>query len=293
MIKLLLNNVEVNVNHKRFPDMATGIEIQGQIPLRVEYAFIDARLSGVDSPNDLFFDIAQTVDVVRNINNRARIVLHLPYIPYARQDRRMTRNDSFSLKVFAKLLNTLEVDKVIALDTHSDVTSMIDNLFVVGQERIMGISEVSHALTVDNPLIVAPDIGAVKKIHKVVSALNLAESPVIMDKEREPSTGVIGNHKIISGADRVEGRNCLIVDDICDGGRTFISAATELKAAGAASVNLYVTHGIFSQGVTALFDGGISKVFTTDSIKDIVEMSDKVRVFECQRIINTLSGGVQ
>ena len=291
MIKILLNNVDMNVNHKRFPDMATGIEIIGTVPVRVEVATIDARLSGVESPNDLLFDIAQAVDVVRSINNRAVIRLFIPYLPYARQDRRMTKHDAFSLKVFSKLLNSLGIDTIMCFDAHSDVAAMVDNLVIIPQDRIMSISEVSHALTVNDPIIVAPDAGAVKKVHKVVSALVRADSPVIMDKEREPSTGKIGNHKIISGAERVEGRHCLIVDDICDGGRTFISAAAELHQYGAASVSLYVTHGIFSQGVDALLDGGISEVFTTDSIHDTRAPSDKVRVFECDRILSAFSMG--
>lgn len=291
MIKLLLNNVEVNLNQKRFPDMATGIEIVGQIPTRVEMATIDARLDGVATPNDLLFDIAQAVDLVRSINSRAVIRLLLPYLPYGRQDRRMTKHDAFSLKVFAKLLNSLNIDTILCFDAHSDVANLVDNLIIISQDRIMGISEVSHALTVNDPLVVAPDMGAVKKIHKVISAIGNKFEPVIMDKERDPATGKIGNHKIISHTD-VEGCNCLIIDDICDGGRTFISAAAELRHKGAASVSLYVTHGIFSQGVCALLEGGIDKIFTTDSIATTKNLqSDKVRVFSCDNILSAFSMG--
>lgn len=292
MIKLLLNNVEMHLNRKRFPDMATGIEIVGQVPARVEVATIDARFDGVASPNDMLFDIAQAVDVVRSINSAAIIRLFIPYLPYARQDRRMTKHDAFSLKVFGNLLNSLKINTIMCFDAHSDVAAgIIDNLIVIGQERIMGISEVSHALTVNDPLIVAPDMGAVKKIHKVVSAMNIKYEPVIMDKERDPATGKIGNHKIISHAD-VEGCNCLIIDDICDGGRTFISAAAELKHKGAATVSLYVTHGIFSQGIDALLGGGIDKVFTTDSLIDTGTLaSEKVRVFKCDDILSAFSMG--
>lgn len=292
MIKILLNNVEMNVNHKRFPDMATGIEIIGQIPARVEMATIDARLSGVNSPNDLLFDIAQAVDVVRSINSRAAIRLFIPYLPYARQDRRMTKHDAFSLKVFAKMLNSLKIDSVMCFDPHSDVSpALIDNLIPIAQDRIVNLSKVNAALTKSYPLLVAPDMGAVKKIHKVASALANVYEPVIMDKERNPATGEIGNHKIISGADKVAGRNCLIIDDICDGGRTFISAAAELKHQGALSVSLYVTHGLFSQGVDALLDGGIDKIFTTDSILDVAKASDRVTIFECDHILGCFAMG--
>lgn len=292
MIKLLLNNVEMHLNRKRFPDMATGIEIVGQVPARVEVATIDARFDGVASPNDMLFDIAQAVDVVRSINSTAIIRLFIPYLPYARQDRRMTKHDAFSLKVFGNLLNSLKINTIMCFDAHSDVAAgIIDNLIVIGQERIMGISEVSHALTVNDPLIVAPDMGAVKKIHKVVSAMNIKYEPVIMDKERDPATGKIGNHKVINYP-HVEGCHCLIIDDICDGGRTFISAAAELKHKGAATVSLYVTHGIFSQGIDALLGGGIDKVFTTDSLIDAGTLaSEKVRVFKCDDILSAFSMG--
>lgn len=282
MLQLKLNNLTVKLVESRFPDSAAGIKLEGTIPRQVEHARIDATFTKGESLNDMFFKIALLVDIVRSINSRSQILLFMPYIPYARQDRRMVRHDGFSMKVFANLLNSLKLDSVMVFDSHSDVaTALIDNVVHVTQEQIIDTNPINHGLSTNYDVIVAPDAGALKKIHKVAKALK--KPVVVLDKERNVQTGEITGTKLLSPISDVEGKCCLIVDDICDGGATFIAAAAELKQAGAENVSLWVTHGIFSRGVEHLLDNGILNIHTTDSYYGD-DGSSRVSVYRCAGI---------
>jgi len=266
MIRVKINGVSVALNQVDFSDGAGSLNFVGTLPRNPVSSTIFAKAD--KSLPELFFEIAQAVNILRHLNNRIVIELQLPYMPYARQDRRMIRNDSFSLEVFADLLNSLNIDKVISVDVHSDVSHLVKRLHVISQEDIMSFSWVRNTLPYGD-VLVAPDAGSLKKIEKVASVLNPA-GRVTMSKIRDTSTGRIVESEIIDcSLSSLDGRDCIIVDDICDGGATFTQAAHALKEAGASKVSLWVTHGIFSRGITRLFSEGIDRIFTTDSLKNL------------------------
>lgn len=182
--------------------------------------------------------------------------LIIPYFPYARQDRVTVACDAFTLKPFAALINSLGYDRVVTYDVHSDVTpALVDRLQVISQQDI-----VTQCLTIFEGLhIVAPDAGATKKAFGIAQAFG--RNFIAASKVRDVATGQILRTEV--GCESIDG-DCLIVDDICDGGRTFTELAKALKAKGAAKVHLYVTHGIFSQGL-APFEGLIDSIFCTDT----------------------------
>lgn len=265
MIRVKINGVSVALNQVAFSDGAGSLNFVGTLPRNPVSSTIFAKAD--KSLPELFFEIAQAVNILRHLNNRIVIELQLPYMPYARQDRRMIRNDSFSLEVFADLLNSLNIDKVVSVDVHSDVSHLVKRLHVISQEDIMSFSWVRNTLPYGD-VLVAPDAGSLKKIEKVASVLNPA-GRVTMSKVRDTSTGRIVKSEIIDcSLSSLDGRDCIIVDDICDGGATFTQAAHALKEAGASKVSLWVTHGIFSRGITRLFSEGIDRIFTTDSLKN-------------------------
>lgn len=177
-------------------------------------------------------------------NPSCSIDLVLPYIPYGRQDRAMVDGDAFSLRVFAKMLNAMNFASVTTSDPHSDVsTALIDRCLVYTQDEIA-----QDFVFARYDGLVSPDGGALKKIHKVAAAL---KTPYIIEgyKSRDVFTGKIihtGYHGIATN------KKLLIVDDLIDGGQTFIELAKCLKHGGAARVDLYVTHGIFAKGVEHL-----------------------------------------
>lgn len=265
MMYLKINGVDIIHTKTAFSDGAISIKLTGALPVNPEFADISVLSTG--KLQDELFEIASMVSVLRDLNNRIRIHLFMPYAPYARQDRRMVRHDAFSLKVYADLLNSLELDKVYILDAHSSTTpALFNNCAEIPQDFVL--KDIRSWLGEDRSdlIIVSPDMGAVKKASKAVEVLG-AGGIAFLNKKRNPATGHIDSVELM-GSDwrNLEGKNLLIVDDICDGGGTFIQAAAELQKYGPRSIDLFVTHGIFSRGLQPLFDAGIGIIYTTNSI---------------------------
>jgi ribose-phosphate pyrophosphokinase len=179
------------------------------------------------------------------------ITLDMPYLPYARQDKWVSNETTFALNTFAKLLNTLSFTEVHVLDAHNNLrANAIDNLVDDSPKKYIEetLKETGAGL------LLFPDAGAKVRYE----AYDLAPS-VHANKKRNQTTGFIEEVKIEGG---VKGRKVLIVDDICDGGKTFELVAKAALDAGAVQVYLYVTHGIFSKGLEVLKEAGISRIFT-------------------------------
>lgn len=184
----------------------------------------------------------------------------------------MVPGDPLSVKVFANLLNAANFRQVFVLDPHSDVsTALIDRC------RIQSVDEfVSHALTQSRAdFVVVPDAGAAKKVHSLVQ--RLADLFPQLGTLQAGKTRDVQNRGRITGMQLegnpdLSGKKCLIVDDICDGGRTFLELSKLLRQHKAAQVFLYVTHGIFAKGLSPLLEcsleeGRLDGIFTTDSIR--------------------------
>lgn len=179
----------------------------------------------------------------------------IPYVPYARQDRVAVEREPLSIAVMANLINSCGFNEVTVFDPHSDVAlALIDDVKVMSHRPCV---QESMRLWAFNALV-CPDAGARKKI----GAFRDLGPIVYCDKKRDPATGLLSGFEVHQES---VPESVLIVDDICDGGGTFIGLAQELRAKGANRVGLYVSHGIFSKGLECLRDGGIDHVFTTDS----------------------------
>lgn len=227
--------------------------VGGEVPREVT---ITTRLN---SSEDLMQALMAT-DAVRSLGAE-KVHLFAPYLPYARQDRVMEPGEAFSLRVFADIVNAQHYASVTVFDAHSDVgPALIRN--AVNLKNHAFIKQVLE--TQEDYVIVSPDAGAFKKIHQTCAAIGYAATPVICTKVRA-SMGEI-EHISIS-ASNFEGKNVFIIDDICDGGRTFIALASEIRKRNAGTINLIVSHGIFSYGEAPLREGGVDHVYTTDSVK--------------------------
>lgn len=197
--------------------------------------------------------LALVIDAIRRMytGKKLSIGVHIPYLPYARQDRVMNIGESLALKVFCEQLNSLNLDRVIVSDCHSDVgLSLINNVEHVEQSLCPILLEWTNESKQSYPFdaIVAPDAGALKKVFKVAKHAKIPEV-IRADKRRDVSTGEITGTEIY---DDVDGKRLLVIDDICDGGMTFIKLAEELRKKGAKHLTLQVTHGIFSKGTEEL-----------------------------------------
>jgi ribose-phosphate pyrophosphokinase len=215
-----------------------------------------------------------TTDALRRLYTND-IALYMPYLPYARQDRACVEGDAFSLAVFAKLINAQEYLSVGVVDPHSDVAK---ELFVnfTSYPQSEAVSNVFDEIDEHIDFIVAPDAGAVRKSIEWWRKWNDIPSdygPTMWlqaSKKRNEKGEIVATELEDFAEGSLNGAACLIVDDICDGGRTFIELAKVLKWAGAGNIYLFVTHGIFSAGLQPLYDAGITKIFTTDTfpVKD-------------------------
>lgn len=201
-----------------------------------------------------FMLLALVVDAVRELlGDEIYVVLHLPYLPYARQDRITEDGQAFSLKVYTRLLNSLPVDIIVVEDCHSDVgVALLDKV------HNFPLREPEFVPAVD--AIIAPDFGAAKKAQKAAKKFGV-EEVIQASKMRDPKTGELSDPVIFGN---VHGKDVLVLDDIIDGGRTFIQLANSLKEAGARKMYLHATHGIFSYGAKEkLLEAGYDGVTST------------------------------
>ncbi|MHC9088399.1 ribose-phosphate diphosphokinase [Tenacibaculum sp. IMCC1] len=212
-----------------------------------------------------FNDIGTLLLATNALKNMGIAKLHvvLPYFPAARQDRLMVSGEPLSIKVYADIINAQNFKSVTVFDPHSEVTpALLNNCKVIDNHKFIEL--VTQQLSEDLTLI-SPDGGALKKIYKVAAYLQNYEV-IECSKSRNVKTGQLTGFKVYT--DDLQGKDCLIVDDICDGGGTFLGLAKELKAKNAGNLYLAVSHGIFSKGFDEL-EKHFTKIFTTDSFKTI------------------------
>lgn len=214
-----------------------------------DHALLYAQLFDSDDIMTLLL----TVDALRRINPRIEIDLCIPYFPYARQDRVCYRGEALSVKVMADLINGLKCRLVTIYDPHSDVTPALINHCVVKTPADIIIHSPLMTQIIDkNMTLISPDAGSEKKVRHVAAQMAEAGHPtdvINATKIRDPNTGRIRGQQVHGD---VKDKNLMIIDDICDGGQTFIALAQVLKNQGAAEIVLYVTHGIFSKGLDEL-----------------------------------------
>jgi ribose-phosphate pyrophosphokinase len=195
-------------------------------------------------------------------------VLLLPYIPHARMDRTKNDEDVFTLKYFCEVINSLHFEIVWVRDAHSNVSlALLNN---VQQEPIEYF--IATALSKSGAdAVFFPDEGAMKRYSGM-----LAIPYAFGMKCRDWETGKIIGYDIVH-SDNIDGKNVIIIDDICSRGGTFYHASKALKEAGAKNISLYVTHceNTIHQG-ELLTSGLIEKVYTTNSI--FTEEHDKIEV---------------
>ena len=240
-----------------FPGGEPHLKIQSKLE-GIEEVTITHRIK---SFND-FGLLLLAIDALKRSGVKS-IRLFLPYFPAARQDRVMVPGEPLSLKVYTDILNHLQLEEVSIYDPHSDVAPALLN----NCKRLSNLSFIKRIIPElpNDLLLIAPDSGAAKKINSL--QVHLGPMEVLeCGKTRDPKTGKLSGFRV--PAANLQGRPGLIIDDICDGGRTFIGLAKVLKAKGAGSLFLAVSHGLFSQGLDEL-STYFERIYTTDSFQTI------------------------
>ena len=200
--------------------------------------------------NDIM-DLLLTADT---LTEKTRLIL--PYLPYARQDRATVPGEARGLKVFADLVNNLGFSTVEVYDPHSLVAENLINNLVVHTQQELFLETVKQDWY-SQSVLVSPDAGAEKKVIALNNLISTKHWGLYLKiafatKKRDPYTGVLSGCQL-KPEDFRGRREFFIVDDICDGGATFINLAKEIhQYSPNANLFLYVTHGIFSKGTDEL-----------------------------------------
>ena len=237
-LSLAVGGRSVPVRSLVFPGGEVQVRIEGPASAQ---AAVTIRADVVDAGT--LMALLLLTDAVRRHYADPAIDLVCPYLPYARQDRVAYPGEALSAAVACRLLNAQGYRSVEVWDAHSDVS-----LALLDRVRHRSASEFAAAVATARDVIVAPDLGAAKRAGECARLVGAAL--VHAEKVRSTDTGAITATVVHGGP--VGERDFLIVDDICDGGRTFTELARVLRPLTRGRVRLYVTHGIFSAGFDAL-----------------------------------------
>lgn len=212
-----------------------------------------ARIVWEFSHESEFIHIAQLKNLLEAYGVE-RVSLHIDYLPYGRQDKSISNQSTFGLWTFGILLNTLQFDEIFITDPHSELA-----LAAINKARAIyphGPLRRTYQAT-GSDLVCYPDNGARTKYSGIYTGYRY----IYGEKVRDQATGRISSYDLFLPEDP-KGKKILIVDDICDGGKTFELLADQLYSNGVEEVNLFVTHGIFSKGLKPLHAAGIKRIFT-------------------------------
>lgn len=236
-------------------DFPSGCETH--IKLGTHYGWQDVVIDFRPKKTEEIIQLLLVTDALKRLGYE-KIKLFIPYLPFARQDRVMIPGEPLSIKVFCDLINSQEYSSVEVFDCHSEVgLALLNHVKAHNNYKLVEKALIAW----DDYYIVCPDAGAYKKIFGLCQYLGYKDNIVLCNKHRNVSNGVI--ESISCDTDSLNGRNCIIVDDICDGGGTFVMLADELYKRKSGEIALIVSHGIFSKGIDVL--KGIDFVYCSDS----------------------------
>jgi ribose-phosphate pyrophosphokinase len=268
-IAAYLNLPLTTASIRRFSDMECFVEIHENV--RGEDVFI---IQSTSYPaNDNLMELLVAIDAIRRGSAR-RITAVMPYFGYARQDRKSGPRTPISAKLVANLITVAGANRVLTIDLHA---GQIQGFFDIPLDNLFGAPVLTRDITEkydgDDLVIVSPDVGGVLRARSIARRLDV--DLAIIDKRRERA----GVSEVMNVIGDVDGRSCVLVDDIVDSAGTLCNAAEALRERGAASVAAYVTHGVLSGGAVArLAASPMERLVITDSIlgTEAVRVSERV-----------------
>lgn len=255
---------------RRFSDMEIFVEINENV--RGQDVFVVQSTSY--PANDHLMELLVCIDALRRASAR-RITAVIPYFGYARQDRKSAPRTPISAKLVANLIVTAGADRVLTMDLHA---GQIQGFFDIPTDNLFAspvlTKDIAEQFDNGRLVIVSPDVGGVVRARG--HAKRLGADLAIVDKRRERA----GVSEVMNIIGDVEGRTCIMVDDIVDSAGTLCNAADALLEKGAAAVYAYVSHGVLSGDAAARVSASALKsLVITDSIQtnDTVRLSKNIR----------------
>jgi len=243
---------------RRFADEEVFVEINENV--RGEDVFV---IQSTSYPaNDNLMELLICIDALRRASAK-RITAVLPYFGYARQDRKPGPRTPISAKLVANLLETAGANRVLSVDLHA---GQIQGFFDIPTDNLYAApvmsADIQARFSDRNITVVSPDVGGVVRARALAKRLQNAPLAIV-DKRRERA----GESEVMNIIGDVQGRFCILIDDIVDSAGTLCNAAAALLEAGAEGVIAYVTHGVLSGGAVARVEGSaLTELVITDSI---------------------------
>ncbi|MAN81383.1 MAG: phosphoribosylpyrophosphate synthetase [Rhodospirillaceae bacterium] len=256
-ISAYLNLPLTKASIRRFSDMEVFVEIQENV--RGEDVFV---IQSTSFPaNDNLMELLVTLDALRRGSAR-RVTAVIPYFGYARQDRKSGPRTPISAKLVANLITEAGADRVLTMDLHA---GQIQGFFDIPTDNLYAepvlAKDIQDREDGADLVIVSPDVGGVVRARALAKRLD--GDLAIIDKRRERA----GVSEVMNIIGDVEGRRCILVDDIVDSAGTLCNAAVALMEQGAEAVSAYVTHGVLSGGAVARVSSSpMDRLCVTDSI---------------------------
>jgi ribose-phosphate pyrophosphokinase len=243
---------------RRFADEEIFVEINENV--RGEDVFVVQSTSY--PANDNLMELLICIDALRRASAK-RITAVLPYFGYARQDRKPGPRTPISAKLVANLITTAGANRVLSVDLHA---GQIQGFFDIPTDNLFAApviaADIQARLSNKNLMIVSPDVGGVVRARGLAKRLDNAPLAIV-DKRRERA----GESEVMNIIGDVEGRTCILVDDIVDSAGTLCNAAAALRQQGAEEVFAYCTHGVLSGGAAARVSASeLKELVVTDSI---------------------------
>ena len=263
---------------RRFADMEVFVEIQENV--RGQDVFV---IQSTSFPtNDHLMELLIVTDALRR-SSAKRITAVIPYFGYARQDRRASGRTPISAKLVSNLITHAGVDRVLTLDLHA---GQIQGFFDIPTDNLFGAPlmarDIKDRLEWKNAMVVSPDVGGVVRARALAKRI---DAPLaIVDKRRDRP----GESEVMNIIGSVEGRSCILIDDIVDSGGTLVNAAEALLEQGAKEVYAYITHGVLSGGAVARIPGSkLKELVITDSIMptEAVRVARNIRVISIAQLM--------
>jgi ribose-phosphate pyrophosphokinase len=256
---------------RRFADMEIFVEILENV--RGADVFVVQSTSY--PANDHLMELLIIIDALRRASAR-RITAVVPYFGYARQDRKPGPRTPISAKLVANLITNAGADRVLTLDLHA---GQIQGFFDIPTDNLYAapvmVRDIRERFDLSTVMVVSPDVGGVVRARGLAKRINAPLA--IIDKRRERA----GESEVMNVIGEVDGRTCILVDDIVDSGGTLVNAADALLDQGAKEVYAYITHGVLSGGAVARI--------TASQLKELV-ITDSIQASEAVRVAVNIRG---
>lgn len=263
-------------------------------------AYLNESVRGTDAfvvqstipPADNLMELLLLGDALKRASADERVAV-IPYMGFARQDRKDKPRVPIGMKLVADMIETAGFTRVVTIDLHADQIQGFFNIPVDHLSASYIFIPYIKTLNLDNLIFASPDVGGTKRAKVFADAF---DTDLVICHKTRPQANVVGEMKLIGD---VEGKNVIIVDDICDTAGTLTKAANLIKEQGALSVRAMITHPILSGGAYSNIEKSeLSELITTDTIplkneKEFVDFEKSTRKITILSVDNMLGRAIK